>query len=156
MYHRALGQDGVDFGVPDLSPLTDPTASAPLYPEPSTTVPWTPPAPADTSIYDIQYGAPGVAPTAGTYEQQAGVQAGNIAPTIAPTSLLQSLMQAGTQVAGKALAPGPAPRVNAPTSAMPSSLLTSSIVSGIPNIAIFAVLAVVGISLVSGGGRRRR
>ena len=150
MYHRALGDDtsvyDIQYGGGDGTGA-DPFAG-PAY---------TPPDVAGgPSIYDIQYGAPGVAPTAGTYEQQAGVQAGNIAPTIAPTSLLQSLMQAGTQVAGKALAPGPAPRVNAPTSAMPSSLLTSSIVSGIPNIAIFAVLAVVGISLVSGGGRRRR
>jgi len=149
MYHRALGDDtsiyDIQYGGGDGTGA-DPFAG-PAYTPPD--------ASGGPSIYDIQYGAPGVAPTASTYEQQAGVQAGNIAPTIAPTSLLQSLMQAGTQVAGKALAPGPAPRVNAPTSAMPSSLLTS-LSSSLPSIAIVAVLAVVGISLVSGGGRRRR
>ena len=94
------------------------------------TTPYTPPdASGGPSIYDIQYGAPGVAPTAGTYEQTAGIQAGNIAPVstsggLLPTSVL-SLPSVG--------APGVAPRT------------TSSLSAYLP----WAALAVGGIVLIS-------
>jgi len=142
-----LGQDDgssfiTDFGVPGS--ITEPISPA-LYSET--------PAPVDTSIYDIQYGSPGVAPTASTYEQQAAVAAGQVAPSSSWYSGLTSAVS--NLFAAKPTAP--APRVST-TAALPtqSSLLTSSsMIAGIPDIYVLGVLGVAAVLIFSGGKRRR-
>jgi hypothetical protein len=129
-----------DFSVPG-SP-TEPI-SPELYQVPDTTI--------DPSLFDIQYGAPGVAPTAGTYEAAAAGDKSN--------SWLASLFSSAASVVPR-LAPGPSPRVNVPvTQPFTSGIMSSSIVRGIPNIAIYGIGAVLLFSAVGGlmgGGRRRR
>jgi len=75
-------------------------------------------------------------------------------PTTIPSSTV------GVPAVNVTLAPGPAPRVNipvTPTYSTPSSSIftASTIIKGIPDIAVFGLGAVALMSLV-GGGRRRR
>lgn len=156
MYYSALGQTDptlldIQYGGGDGTGVDTSTSpfTGPAYTPPDVS--------GGPSVYDIQYGAPGEAPTAGTYEEQAGVQAGNIAPVVAPTNWLASIFGAGTKVAAATLAPGPAPRVSVPVA--PTSVLTSSsIIKGVPDIAVLGIGAVLAFSLIGGlsGGRRRR
>jgi hypothetical protein len=139
MYHRALGDDASfiqDFSVPG-SP-TEPISPA-LYQTPDVTV--------DPSLYDIQYGAPGVAPTASTYEAAAAGDTSN--------SLLSKIFSGiATAVPKLNLPPGPANRVNVPVAAPYTS---GSIVRGVPNIVLYAAAILIGGSLIGGlmhGGRR--
>jgi len=126
-----------DFSLPG-SP-TEPI-SPQLYQVPDTSV--------DPSLFDIQYGAPGVAPSAGSYEAAAagdtsGSWLSKIFSGIAP--VVQKLN----------LPPGPANRVNYPAA---PTYTTGTIVRGIPDIAIYGIGAVLLFSVVGGllsGGRRR-
>jgi hypothetical protein len=127
-----------DFSLPG-SP-TEPI-SPQLYQVPDTTV--------DPSLFDIQYGAPGVAPSAGTYEAAA---AGD---TSSGSNWLSSLFSSAAGVIPKlALPPGPSPRVNVPV-AKPFTM-SSIFGGGMSNVLIYGIGAVLLFSLVGGGGRRRR
>jgi hypothetical protein len=56
------------------------------------------------------------------------------------------------------LPPGPSPRVGVPTvpPTLPTSTMPSTIIKGIPDIAIYGVGAVLLVTMMSGGGGRRR
>jgi hypothetical protein len=130
-----------DFSVPG-SP-TEPISPV-LYQTPDVTV--------DPSLYDIQYGAPGVAPTAGTYEAAAAGDTSN--------SWLSKIFSGiATAVPKLNLPPGPANRVSVPVAPpFTTGIMASSIIRGIPDIAIYGIGAVILFSAVGGlmsGGRRR-
>jgi hypothetical protein len=160
-YFGHLGDDDV---APDLSTV-DPGAftDLPVY------------APEDPNPILIPYGTNyGPAPTAATVVQDAqapgyenpnyvspgltvspsGVVTGPNVATV-PTSLAQSIANAVTGI----LSPTPSPRVASTPAAAPSFLTESSMISGVPNLAVLfggAAMLLLLPALFSGGGSRRR
>lgn len=141
----AFGQDVTDPFSTNYDPFAA-TVSVPY----ANAAPYVAPAPVDTSIYDVQYGSPGVAPSASTYEQQAAVQAGNVAPSSSSSSgIIQAITSAFAP--GSSVTPKPSPTVSVPLSTSTVGMWASN---NMGTIAIVGVVFVVVSSLL--GGKRRR
>ncbi len=154
---RGLGQDDgggiIDILAPvETGPVVTPQEGGPSYIYPSAPA-YTPPAPVDTSIYDIEYG--GAAPSGETAAQYEAAAAGSPVSPAPGGNLVSAITSAAAGMVSR-----PSPVLSVPLSTqIPGSvgmfLSGSTLIAGIPNVMIFAGLG-LGVLLLMGGGKRRR
>jgi len=162
-YRRALGRylgqdDGSDFTTDFTDITTMPIGAStssvlPPYSTPvdiSSGVPYSPDilAAASTPI-TASAATSGPAPLSDAWWNE--ILPGTTSSASSGTSLLSQLLSSGTQLATAAIAPGTAAKP-----ATTSALGASTIISGVPNIILYAAAGFLVLALFMGGGSRRR